>query len=202
MKLVIGDKGRSSWSLRPWILMKQCGIPFEEIILRLGRPETRSEILRYSPSGRVPVLLDGDLKIWDSLAIAEYLNEKFPERGLLPEEEKERAWARSLCAEMHSGFLDLRREMPFQISRSPDGMSPVGDEVQKDILRVQLLLKEALEYSGGPFMFGEFSMADAFYIPVVLGRFVPYGVPMVGTLADYSRQILNLPSLKAWIEGA
>ncbi len=202
MKLVIGDKGLSSWSLRPWIVLKQFGIPFEEINIRLDQPETKKEIAKYSPSGKVPVLIDGDLTVWDSLAICEYLHEKLPDRRILPEDEKERAWARCLCAEMHSGFLNFRTQHPFQIARSPLSGSPLSPEVEIEVRRIKALLKDALDYSGGPYLFGDFSMADAFYTPVILGRFIPYGISTEGVLTDYVRKILAMPSLMSWVEGA
>lgn len=200
LKLVIGDKGKSSWSLRPWLLMKQMGIPFEEIQIFLGKPESKGHISNYSPSGRVPVMMDGDLKIWDSLAILEYLNEKFPGRGILPEDERERAWARSICSEMHSGFTDLRHHFPFQIGRSPIGSNPIPPGVENDLKRIKNIWSDCLDYSGGPFLFGEFGMADAMFAPVVLGRIVPYGIPVDGKASEYCKQILSLASLKSWIQ--
>jgi glutathione S-transferase len=200
LKLVIGSKNVSSWSLRPWILMRQLGIPFEEILISLDRPGTREELAKHSPSGKVPVLIDGDVKIWESMAILEYLNEKFPGRGILPDDDRERVWARCICAEMHSGFSELRKHFPFQIGRSPNAPALIPPAVKKDLDRITNIWKECLEYSGGPFLFGEYSMADAMYTPVVLGRIVPYGIPVDGKAAEYCKHILSMPALKNWIQ--
>jgi len=200
MKLIIGDKLVSSWSLRPWLLMKYFDIPFEEVVVSLGQADTKVQIQRYSPSGRVPALIDGELRVWDSLSILEYLNDKFPDRAILPEDENERAWCRSICAEMHSGFLELRAKLSFRLDPVGPGFD-VGS-AQQDIDRIQEIWTECLEYSGGPFLFGNFSMADAMYAPVAVGRFVPYGVKREGVVAQYCRHMLSIPALKNWIADA
>lgn len=196
MQLVIGDKALSSWSLRPWIALKQAGIPFEEIPLRLDRPESRAQIARHSPSGKVPVLIDGDLRVWESLAILEYLHDRFPDRGLLPAEPRLRAKVRAVSSEMHAGFATLRKELPFRVTPASHDLGLVA----ADIARVKAIWAEALAGSGGPFLFGSFTMADAMYAPVVLGRFASYGVPVEGSVAEYCRTILSLPGIREWRE--
>jgi len=199
MKLVIGNKTYSSWSLRPWLLMKHFSIPFEEILIKLDQPGTTSEILKYSPSGRVPALIDGDLIVWESLAIMEYLNEKFPDRGMYPEKIEPRAIARSMSNEMHAGFNRLREHLSFHAKKrlSEFDYSPA----QKDILRIQQLWSHSLKLTGGPFLCGEFGIVDAMYAPVV-GRFQTYGVPLQGALAKYAERILSLPAMREWYIGA
>ncbi len=159
MKLVIGDRNYSSWSLRPWLVLKQCGLPFEETTIRLREPGTKAEILKHSPSGKVPCLIDGDVVIWDSLAICEYLAEKFP--TLWPASSKVRAEARSVCAEMHSGFSALRHSMPMEIHASKpfDGRSA---EVAADIARIVGIWENCRKRfaQNGPFLFGHFTNAD------------------------------------------
>ena len=197
LKLVIGNKNYSSWSMRPWVLMTQAGIAFEEVQLWLGEPDTAASIARYSPSGTVPVLIDTDgareLKVWDTLAIAEYLAEKFPAKKLWPAETALRARARSVSAEMHSSFTALRTHMPMNIRNSypGKGMTP---EVAADIARLQALWSECLEVPGGPFLFGEFCIADAMFAPVIF-RLQTYAVTMQGKAAAYVQQMLAAPAL-------
>ena len=159
MTLVIGDKTLSSWSMRPWLLMKYFRVPFEEVLIRLDRPETHASILKYSPSGKVPALIDGDLVVWESLAIMEYLHDKFPEKKMYPLDLKTRAYARSLAHEMHAGFLKMRQHMSFSATKTFKNFdcSPAID----DINRVKNLWSESLKQSGGPFLMGEFTMGDA-----------------------------------------
>ena len=175
-KLYIGNKNYSSWSMRPWVLMKQAGIEFEEVKVRFDSFSPSStfkrEILRVNPTGRVPVLVDGDLVVWDTLAIAEYLAEQFPEKRLWPADRKARARARSVSAEMHSGFGALRSHFPMNIEAS---LPAIGAEVLKsqagvraDLERIVALWSELLETHGGPMLFGEISIADAFFAPVVM----------------------------------
>ncbi len=203
MKLVIGNKNYSSWSLRPWLLARQAGIPFEEIRLRLGSAEGfAAEIHRYSPAGRVPVLVDGDITVWDSLAICETLAERFPRARLWPEDPKARAHARSICAEMHAGFANLRSQMPMNVTAMLPGLG-WNVAVQRDVDRIaqiwtELRQKHAAE---GPFLFGHFTVADAFYAPVV-SRFATYGVRLPESAKTYADHILNLPAMQEWIEGA
>jgi len=208
MTLVIGNKNYSSWSLRAWLAMKQAGIAFNETNVVLDRPETSEKILRYSPSGRVPCLIDNDLTVFDSLAICEYINEKVSERdggaaNLWPREVKTRAHARSVVAEMHSSFAALRTSMPMDIrARHADkGQAALRrPEVAADIARIHSVWSECLA-QGGPMLFGRFSIADAFYAPVVT-RFATYGVKLSPLLAAYSESVLALPAMQQWIAAA
>lgn len=199
MKLVIGNKTYSSWSIRPWVLMKHFNIPFEEILVKLDLPETSAEIRKFSPSGKVPALIDGDAVIWESLAIMEYLNEQFPGKKMYPADSLDRAYARSIANEMHGGFADMRKHLSFHAKKRFDNFD--WSVAKKDIERVKTIWTEALERSGGPFLMGEFSIADAMYVPVV-GRFQTYGVSLQGELEDYSDRILNLPAVQEWYQGA
>jgi glutathione S-transferase len=202
LTLVIGNKNYSSWSLRPWLVLRQIGVPFGEVRIPLYRPDTLGELRAWSPSGLVPLLQDGGLKVWDSLAICEYLNERFPEHGLWPEDLAARAVARSVSAEMHSGFGALRQAMSMNIrGHYPDqGRTP---ECLKDIERILAIWTDCRSRfgTGGDFLFGRFGIADAMYAPVVL-RFRTYGVPLEGAARDYADAILALPALRAWIADA
>jgi glutathione S-transferase len=207
LTLVIGNKNYSSWSLRPWLAMKQAGVAFNETSIVLNRPDSTEKILRYSPSGRVPCLIDGELTVFDSLAICEYINEKLIEKdnsgSLWPRDAKARARARSVTAEMHSGFAALRTHMPMDIrSRKSDkGKAALErSDVAADVARIQSVWNECLE-QGGPMLFGSFSIADAFYAPVVT-RFTTYGVKLSPLLAAYSENILALPAMQQWIAAA
>ncbi|ALF89471.1 MULTISPECIES: glutathione S-transferase family protein [Ralstonia solanacearum species complex] len=202
MKLVIGNKNYSSWSLRPWLLARQAGIPFEEIRLRLGSEGFAAEVHRYSPAGRVPVLVDGDITVWDSLAICETLAERFPRARLWPEDPKARAHARSICAEMHAGFANLRSQMPMNVTAMLPGLG-WNVAVQRDVDRIAQIWTELRQkYAAeGPFLFGHFTVADAFYAPVV-SRFATYGVRLPEPAKTYADHILNLPAMQEWIEGA
>lgn len=202
LTLVIGDKNLSSWSLRPWLLMKQAGIPFTERLVRLDRPETKAEIAKVSPSGRVPCLIDGAQAIWDSLAIAETLAEKFPEKTLWPEDAAARARARAVSAEMHSGFQALRGFWPMNFSR--EGMGHLTGGIEADIARIGEIWETCRRDfgRGGPFLFGRFSVADAMYAPVV-SRFQTYGPVALPPLADEWRAMMwALPAMREWGEGA
>lgn len=202
LTLVIGDKNLSSWSLRPWLLMKAAGIPFTERLVRLDRPETKAEIARYSPSRRVPCLIDATTAIWDSLSIAEYLAEKFPEKGLWPDAPKARAIARSVSAEMHSGFQALRALWPMNFSR--EGMRHLTSGIDGDIARIAEIWETCRRDFGtdGPFLFGRFSVADAMYAPVV-SRFQTYGPVALPPLADEWRAMMwSLPAMREWGAGA
>jgi glutathione S-transferase len=197
--LYIGNKNYSSWSLRPWVLMKAAGIPFAEERIVLDRPDSAAKILSKSPSGRVPCLHDDDKVIWDSLAIAEYLAERHP--GLLPVDADARAWARCASAEMHSGFAALRNEFPMNV-RLRDKRTP-RPETAVDIDRIGALWAEGREChgGGGAFLCGAFSIVDAFYCPVAF-RFASYGVS-IGPVQDaYVRTLLALPAMREWATGA
>lgn len=189
MLLVIGNKNYSSWSLRAWLAMKVLGLPFEEKRIALYTDEAKAELLRYSPAGKVPILVDGGTTVWDSLAILEYLAERHP--GLWPSDRAERARARSICAEMHSGFPSLRTHMSMNVRRRyPDkGRTP---EVLAEIERIQAIFDAAK----GPFLFGAFGAADAMYAPVVL-RFRTYAVEVRNR--RYMEAVLALPAMQEWI---
>jgi glutathione S-transferase len=207
MQLYIGNKNYSSWSMRPWVLLKQAGIPYEEIKLRFDAfsPESqfKTELARISPAGRVPVLVDGDL--WDTLAIAEYLAERFPDKQLWPQDVKARARARSVCAEMHSGFGALRSHFPMNIEAAlPEVGGRVLAEqagVRDDLARLVGMWQALLESSGGPMLFGTFGIADAFFAPVVM-RLNTYRVPVSAPVAAYTQRVTALPGIAAWITDA
>jgi glutathione S-transferase len=205
--LFIGDKNFSSWSLRPWIAMKRCGIPFAEGCVRLRRPESREAILLHSPSGKVPALKTDRLIVFDSLAILEFLAERHPELQLWPRDADARAVARSISAEMHSGFGSLRNDMSMELlARLPT--PPISDELARDISRVVSIWRETRASYGaaGTFLFGAFTNADAMYAPVAT-RFRTYGVNLAdfgddGSAASYAETILALPQMAEWTEGA
>lgn len=202
LTLVIGDKNLSSWSLRPWLLMKQAGIPFTERLVRLDRPETKAEIATVSPSGRVPCLIDGETAIWDSLSIAEYLHEKFAGKALWPADARARAIARSVSAEMHSGFGALRSFWPMNFAR--EGMRHMTGGIDGDIARIAAIWDGSRRDFGrdGPFLFGRFSIADAMFAPVV-SRFQTYGPVALPPLAEAWRAMMwALPAMREWGEGA
>jgi glutathione S-transferase len=205
--LVIGDKNLSSWSLRPWLALKVCGILFSEERIRLRQPDSKVEILRNSPSGKVPVLKTKIGFVWESLAILEYLAERHPEHRLWPEGEEARAAARSISAEMHAGFATLRNDMSMDLlSQLP--FPPISAALEADIKRTAAIWKDTRSRfgRGGPFLFGDFTNADAMYAPVAT-RFRTYGVDLSrfgddGTGADYAAAILALPAMAEWTEGA
>jgi len=209
MKLYIGNKNYSSWSMRPWVLMKQSGIAFDEVMVRFDAftPESKfkTDVLRVSPAGRVPVLDDDGFIVWDTLAIAEYLAERFPAKKLWPSDAADRARARCVCAEMHSGFGALRAHLGMNIEATlPEVGARVMDEqpaVRGDVQRIVQMWEEQLERRGGPMLFGEFSIADAFFAPVV-ARFNTYAVPLTKPAADYVRRVTALPGVAAWIADA
>lgn len=200
--LYIGDKNLSSWSLRPWLLMKHAGIHFRERMIRLDQPTTKAELADASPSLRVPCLLDNDLTVWDSLSIGEYLAEKFPEKGLWPESRAARAAARSVSAEMHSGFSGMRSLWPMHFAR--EGMRHTTHGIEGDIARIAEIWESCRrDYGdGGKFLFGRFSIADAMFAPVV-SRFVTYGpVALPPRAAEWRDMMWALPAMKEWGEGA
>jgi glutathione S-transferase len=202
LTLVVATKNYSSWSLRPYLALAHTGQPFREVVVQLGQPDTAANIAKHSPSGRVPALVHGELVIWDSLAICEYLAELFPQAKLWPEDATARAVARSVTAEMHSSFAALRTHMPMNLrARRPgEGRAP---GVAEDIARVTQLWRECRERhgQGGPFLFGAFSIADAFYAPVVT-RFVTYGVELDAVCGAYRDAVLALPAMRAWTEAS
>jgi glutathione S-transferase len=196
MRLLIGNKNYSSWSLRAWLPLRHLNLPFEEERVALFEPGYKERILAHSPAGRVPVLVDGDVTVWDSLAIGEYLADKFPDRGLWPHPSGERARARSISAEMHSGFPELRGHMPMNIrSHFPGrGRTPA---VEADIARICGIWCDCLRRSGGPFLFGAFGLADAMYAPIA-ARFLTYAVELEADLAAYVDRVWNLPAMQEW----
>lgn len=202
LKIVIGNKKYSSWSLRGWLVLKQIGVPFEEILIPLDQPNTQEQIARYSPSGRVPTLIDGEVVVWDSLAICEHLNERFPDRHLWPADRKARAVARSISAEMHSGFQNLRNDLSMKIVESIP-TSTFRPEVKEEIRRIIAIWTDCRQrFAGGkPFLFGDFSNADVMFAPVV-SRFRTYGVPLEGTAAAYAETIWKLPAMQEWLAAA
>lgn len=201
-RLIIGNKNYSSWSLRPWLVMKQAGILFEELRIALYTNSAKQEILRHSPSGKVPALEDGELVVWDSLAICEYLAERHPDKRLWPEDPAARSFARSICAEMHSGFADLRSNMSMNCRGSFPGKGRTPS-VLAEIERVTSLWNECRRRfgAGGPMLFGRFTIADAMYAPVVL-RFITYAVETNPVATAYIQTIAALPALREWCDGA
>ena len=204
LRLVIGNKNYSSWSLRPWLAATEAGIPFDEVPLALFTPEFDREIVRYSPAGRVPVLVDtevaGGLCVWDTLAIVEYLAESFPDRALWPADRALRARARSMCAEMHAGFSTLRSAMPMNVSASLPGFG-WSVAAQADVDRLVAMWRECLDAHGGPLLFGRFTVADAYFAPVV-SRLSTYAVALPPDIAAYRDRVLALPGMQAWAAAA
>ena len=209
LTLYIGNKNYSSWSMRPWVLMRQAGIPFTERMVRFdsfeGDSQFKREVLKVNPTGRVPVLVDEGLAVWDSLAISEYLAEKFPDLPLWPRERQRRALARSVVAEMHSGFGALRTHCTMNIEAAlPEVGARIWREqpqVQADLQRIVQMWTDLLQASGGPMLFGEFGIADAFYAPVCT-RIRTYGLPVPQAVDDYIERIYALPGMKAWVDDA
>jgi glutathione S-transferase len=209
LKLYIGNKNYSSWSMRPWVLLTQAGIEFEEVMVRFDSFSPDSDFKKIidsvSPVGKVPALVDGDLVVWDTLAIAEYLAEKFPDKQLWPADVKARARARSICAEMHSGFAALRSACPMNIeAHLPEiGQLAWRDKpaVRADVARLVAMWSELLAQHGGPMLFGTFSAADAYFAPVVM-RLKTYALPVPDDIAAYMQRVCALPGVQAWVQGA
>ncbi len=203
LKLVIGNKNYSSWSMRPWLALRANNVAFDEVFIPLytGAAD-KQRILDFTGSGKVPVLVDGDIAIWDSLAIIEYVAERFPEKQLWPEDRARRAHARSVSAEMHSGFAALRNECGMNLHR-PIGATALSAEARADIARVQKIWSECRERYGkaGPFLFGRFGGADAMFAPVV-HRFRTYAIPVEPDLKAYMETMMSLPALEEWTRAA
>ena len=203
LTLVIGTKRFSSWSLRPWLALKVAAIPFREIEIALRQPATKAEILRHSPSGKVPLLDDDGLAIWDSLAICEYLAERFPAARLWPEDVSARAVARAVAAEMHSGFMPLRRDCPMDVVADTP-LTEISEEVQADVARLEAAWTDCRarfggrSAAGGPFLFGRFSIADAMMAPVVT-RLRTYHLPVGGVARAYCDAVMALPEMGEWV---
>lgn len=202
LRLAIVNKAYSSWSLRPWMLLTHFGVPFDETVIAMGRPETRSEILNFSPTGKCPALRDGHIVVYESLAIIEYIAENFPHLPIWPRDKAARALARSLANEMHGGFLALRNHCPTQFLR-PVRKIALTPEVQSDVARIEAAWEDARSRfgAGGPFLFGAFSAADAMFAPVV-NRFHTYDIAVRPQTRAYMDAIMALPAWKAWIAGA
>jgi glutathione S-transferase len=200
LTLVIGNKNYSSWSLRPWLFLKYHDIAFEEIRIPLYQDDSKSKTFNYSPAGKVPILLDGDVKVWDSLAILEYLAERFVQTQGWPEDAAERAMARSLAAEIHSGFSALRTHCGMNCRRLPSAKT-LPEAVRPDIDRIGQIWQQCRRQHGekGPWLFGRFTIVDAMFAPVVL-RFHTYQLSTNTDAQAYMDTVLETPALKAWIE--
>lgn len=209
MKLFIANKNYSSWSMRPWVMLKQAGIDFEEVMVRFDSFNEQSNFKQtlkdINPVGKVPVLVDGDLAVWDTLAIAEYMAEKFPEKKLWPAAVADRARARSVCAEMHSGFAGLRSACPMNIDAYLPEIGALAlrdkEAVRKDLKRIDALFSSLLKTHKGPMLFGEFSIADAYFSPVVM-RIKTYALPVSADTQAYIDRLCATTGVKAWIDGA
>ena len=200
--IYLGNKNYSSWSLRAWLVLKRTGADFAEEVIPLRQPDSRQQIQRYSPSGKVPALHHEETVVWDSLAIAEFLAETYPQAKLWPKDKEARAMARAACSEMHSGFLDLRRNMPMNLRSHFPGRE-ITPETQADVNRIAAIWRECRKKygTGGDFLFGGFTIADAFFAPVAT-RFKTYGIELEETPRSYADMILALPELQNWTEAA
>jgi glutathione S-transferase len=200
LKLVIGNKNYSSWSLRPWIAMKVAGIPFAEELIPLYESGSRERVLQVSPAGKVPILIDGNSAIWESIAILEHLAEHFPKASLWPSDAQARGHARSVAAEMHAGFQALRRACPMNMWLPPK-QRPQSGEVMENVHRVNAIWRDCLARYGGPFLFGQFGAADAMYAPVV-SRFHTYGILVSPKSHAYMDAVMALPAWREWYGAA
>jgi glutathione S-transferase len=200
-KLVIGSKNYSSWSLRPWLALAHHQVPFEEIVIPIDQPDTAPRIRQYSPAGKVPILIDGDAVVWESLAILEHLNERLPRLQLWPKEPAARAHARAIATEMHAGFAALRQNCPMNLRRRKK-RAP-APEMEPDVRRITEMWRDARERfgGGGDFLFGQFSAADCMYAPVAT-RFVSYEIDIDPVSAAYVEAVYRLPAFAAWREAA
>jgi glutathione S-transferase len=202
LTLVIGNKNYSSWSMRPWIAMRGLSIPFEEDVIPLYESGSAERILAYSPARKVPILIDGEVRVWESLAILEYLAEKFPQAGVWPSSAAARAHARVLAAEMHAGFMPLRRECPMNMWRPPERKA-LSPEAQASVRRIDEMWADCRKRFGadGPFLFGRFCAADAMYAPVV-SRFVTFMVDVSAEARAYMDAVQALPAWQEWRSAA
>jgi glutathione S-transferase len=209
IKLLIGNKNYSSWSMRPWVLLTHAGIAFDEVYVRFDSFDANSTFKKVlqdvSPTGKVPLLLDGDLAVWDTLAIAEYLAEQYPQHNLWPQDRAARAQARSICAEMHSGFTALRGSCPMNIeAHLPEIGALIWRDkpaVRADLHRIASMWTDLLAAHGGPMLFGQFSVADAYYAPICM-RIKTYALPVPEAVAAYVDRVCALPGVRAWVAGA
>ncbi len=199
--LVIANKCYSSWSMRPWLLMKQLGIAFDEIIIPLDLADTKAKVLKHSPAGKVPILIDGDATVWESIAITEYVGEAYG-APVWPEDRTARAMARSIAAEMHAGFSALRSACPMNLGKK-FAQKDRGEAVARDVARFSEIVHQARERfgAGGPFLFGSFSAADAMYAPLVT-RLETYSIALDATTRAYVDGILSLPAFREWRSAA
>ena len=198
LKLIIGNKNYSSWSFRPWIAMKVAGIPFEERVISLDDPQFKWTVMQISPAGKVPVLADGEVHVWESLAILEYLAEKFPAAKLWPADPAARAHARAIAAEMHAGCVPLRRECPMNFWR-PAQQRELSPEALANAARIEAIWTDcrARYGAGGKFLFGAFGAADAVYAPVV-SRFATYALEVGARARAYMEAVMGLPAWQEW----
>ena len=197
-RLILGNKNYSSWSFRPWIGLRTAGIPFDEEVIPLYGEGSKENILARSPAGKVPILIDGDVRVWESLAILEYAAEKFPAAQLWPADPAARAHARAISTEMHAGFVALRSECGMNMWRPP-ARKALSDEAKANIARIQALWTDARDRfgAGGPFLFGRFTAADAMYAPVV-SRFETYAIDVTAPVAAYMDAMIALPAWQEW----
>ncbi len=202
LKIIIGNKRYSSWSLRGWLAAEHTGLPYKEILLQLDTPRFYEEIVKYSPAKRVPTLLDGEIAVWDSAAIIDYCAKLAPEKFWWPEDKAAYAHARSIFNEMHSGFTEIRSHMPMNLQGQWQDLA-LSDALQKDISRVEALWTECRRNygAGGDYLFGEFSAADMMFAPVTT-RLATYGIKVNETAAQYIESVRNQPSVKAWFTDA
>jgi glutathione S-transferase len=204
--IYLGNKNYSSWSLRGWLMLKQTGVAFDEVVIPLYEPQSRGEILRHTPSGKLPTLVHGNVTVWESLAIGEYLAELFPEAGLWPKDRAARAHARAISNEMHAGFLPLRRHFPMNMRSVFD--REIIPEIQGDIDRITSLWRDCRQRfgassngGGGDFLFGSFTIADAMFAPVV-SRFRTFKLPLEGEIEAYARAVTAWPAYQEWLAAA
>jgi Glutathione S-transferase len=197
VKLLIGNRNYSTWSLRPWLVLKHFDIPFEDEVLQLSGPGWRETLAARSPTGKVPVLIDGDLMVPETLAIIEYLADAFPEKPIWPTDRRDRALARAAASEMHAGFSGLRNHAPMNLRASHPGKVDV-ETVRKDLQRVESLWGELLARSGGPYLFGAFTAADAMFAPLAT-RLRTYDLPVSDTARRYVEAIYALPAFQDWL---
>jgi glutathione S-transferase len=202
LHLIIGNKNYSSWSFRPWLAMKVAGIAFEETVISLEAKDFKTRVMAMSGAGRVPVLIDGETRVWESLAILEYVAEKFPAAALWPPQAAARAHARAVACEMHAGFLPLRRHLPMNVGR-PVQARALDDGAATDVARIDAIWEECRTRfgSGGPFLYGTFGAADAMYAPVVW-RLHTYAVAVSATARAYMNAMMALPAWQEWREAA
>ena len=211
LKLYIGNKNYSSWSMRPWVMLKQAGIEFEEVMVRFGddtyaaNSSFKQAVMAVNPTGRVPVLVDDNFSVWDTLAIAEYAAEKFPDKKLWPQNVQARARARSICAEMHSSFSGLRSVCPMNIQAVLPEVGAIiwrdQPAVRTDVQRIVSMWTELLDEHNGPMLLGEFSIADAYFAPVCM-RIKGFQLPVPTHISQYVERVCMLPGVKAWVSEA